>query len=606
MAHRGQGAFEYLLLLGGTVLVATVVTVMSQGSVSDANNTYSASSGNYTDFVTGSMDDILANGSLVHGMPPGCMYNNPACGDGYFCDEGVCRQMNAMLLGYVSDPSGNALPNAVVNLSGGSSPVATTNAAGYYEMPVGVNVSSALYPVAVARAPTNRPASTTVNLTAGFATIQNFTLSYSDALVSGFIRNPSSVGIGGVAVSCGGYSNTTAGDGSYSIGGIAMSAAASSCTLSASKSPTFVPNSASVSLSAGVAALQNLSLSYSSASVSGFIRDPSSVGISGASVSCAGLSTVTASDGSYSISGISMTSATSTCTLAASKPPTFVSNSASAALAAGVPASSQNLQLSYSGASVSGYVRDASSVAVSGAAVSCAGYSATTAGDGSYTISGVAMSSATSTCTLAASKSGYTSASATAALTAGAVTAGQNLAVNLIVNGVCGSSNGANFYSAPSSGFCSAGTASGVSGSGPWSWACAGAYGGSTASCSANKAVDGGWTGWSSCSASCGGGTQTRSCTNPAPANGGAYCSGSSSQSCTPRSGVPCHWVDLACSHYGGYWPTSSQFLCTPANNGRVAMGPSANGLYSINYYAESYTGEYWSGCFTPRSQCVC
>lgn len=42
-----------------------------------------------------------------------------------------------------------------------------------------------------------------------------------------------------------------------------------------------------------------------------------------------------------------------------------------------------------------------------------------------------------------------------------------------------------------------------------------------------------GWSGWNSCSKSCGGGTQTqtRNCTNPSPANGGAQCSGSATQS---------------------------------------------------------------------------
>ena len=53
------------------------------------------------------------------------------------------------------------------------------------------------------------------------------------------------------------------------------------------------------------------------------------------------------------------------------------------------------------------------------------------------------------------------------------------------VNGACGSSNGADLTSAPTTNLCSAGTASTVSGSGPWSWSCAGCGGGTTASCSA-------------------------------------------------------------------------------------------------------------------------
>ena len=47
--------------------------------------------------------------------------------------------------------------------------------------------------------------------------------------------------------------------------------------------------------------------------------------------------------------------------------------------------------------------------------------------------------------------------------------------------------------------------------------------------------VNGGWSGWSACSASCGGGTQTRTCTNPSPAGTGADCSGVSSQSCNTQ-----------------------------------------------------------------------
>ncbi len=59
----------------------------------------------------------------------------------------------------------------------------------------------------------------------------------------------------------------------------------------------------------------------------------------------------------------------------------------------------------------------------------------------------------------------------------------------LINNGVCGSSNGVPVTSAPSTNLCSAGTASAVSGTGPWTWSCNGANGGATASCSAPKSL---------------------------------------------------------------------------------------------------------------------
>ncbi|MDR0650755.1 MAG: hypothetical protein LBG59_05135 [Candidatus Peribacteria bacterium] len=62
-----------------------------------------------------------------------------------------------------------------------------------------------------------------------------------------------------------------------------------------------------------------------------------------------------------------------------------------------------------------------------------------------------------------------------------------NCSANKKVNGVCGSANGTNITAAPTSNLCSVGTASTVSGSGPWTWTCAGLNGGTNASCSANK-----------------------------------------------------------------------------------------------------------------------
>jgi Divergent InlB B-repeat domain len=56
------------------------------------------------------------------------------------------------------------------------------------------------------------------------------------------------------------------------------------------------------------------------------------------------------------------------------------------------------------------------------------------------------------------------------------------------VNGQCGSSNTGLFTTAPTTNLCTAGTASSLSGAGPWSWGCAGSGGGTNASCTANLA----------------------------------------------------------------------------------------------------------------------
>lgn len=52
------------------------------------------------------------------------------------------------------------------------------------------------------------------------------------------------------------------------------------------------------------------------------------------------------------------------------------------------------------------------------------------------------------------------------------------------VNGVCGSDNGQTLSTTPTN-LCNAGTASALTGSGPWSWTCAGSNNGTTANCSA-------------------------------------------------------------------------------------------------------------------------
>ena len=131
-----------------------------------------------------------------------------------------------------------------------------------------------------------------------------------------------------------------------------------------------------------------------------------------------------------------------------------------------------------------------------------------------------------------------------------------------VVNGTCGTAGGTNTYTAPTANLCSAGTASTVAlNSNVFSWTCAGSNTGKDATCSANQKVDGGWSVWSACSVTCGTGTQTRTCINPAPLNGGTACSGSASRSCTVTA--PTYYRDSD-KDYWGYSGSKKTSCNTP------------------------------------------
>ena len=103
--------------------------------------------------------------------------------------------------------------------------------------------------------------------------------------------------------------------------------------------------------------------------------------------------------------------------------------------------------------------------------------------------------------------------------------------------------------------------------------------------------VDGGWSdfgSWTECSATCGGGIKTRirTCTNPAPENGGADCVGDSvkTQECNTHS---CNLVDGGWSDFGSWTECSATCgggiktrirTCTnpaPENGGADCVGDS-------------------------------
>ena len=89
--------------------------------------------------------------------------------------------------------------------------------------------------------------------------------------------------------------------------------------------------------------------------------------------------------------------------------------------------------------------------------------------------------------------------------------------------------------------------------------------------------TNGGWSGWSSCSNSCGSGTQSRTCTNPTPACGGSACSGSSSQACVGSSG---------CTPPAAPAPSS-------ANNYSTSSGAVACNSLSVAWTAVSGADSY-------------
>ena len=130
-----------------------------------------------------------------------------------------------------------------------------------------------------------------------------------------------------------------------------------------------------------------------------------------------------------------------------------------------------------------------------------------------------------------------------------------------IVNGSCGSSDGKDYYSAPTSNLCRAGSPS-VSGS--WSWSCVGSGGGTTASCSAYQIVDcvGSW-------GICSGGSQTYSVTTSA-ANGGLSCS--YANGATRSCGTP---ASCGSADGGSFTSAPSSNLCSSGTAGTVSgSGP--------------------------------
>lgn len=154
-------------------------------------------------------------------------------------------------------------------------------------------------------------------------------------------------------------------------------------------------------------------------------------------------------------------------------------------------------------------------------------------------------------------------------------------------NGSCGSSNGKTLTVKPSSGLCNAGTATSVSGSGPWNWSCTGANGGNNVSCSALRQPD-------PINGSCGSTNGQTVATKPTSGlcstgtAGSVSGSGPWNWSCTGSNGGSTKF----CSANVPLTPING--VCGSANGSRVTSRPTTELCSVGSVYAQATTTAGW------------
>ena len=163
------------------------------------------------------------------------------------------------------------------------------------------------------------------------------------------------------------------------------------------------------------------------------------------------------------------------------------------------------------------------------------------------------------------------------------------------VNGTCGSANGVAVSAAPTASLCSSGSASAVSGSGPWNWMCTGTNGGTTSSCQAPVTSSSGGGG-SGGGGSGGGGSGGSSPVNGVcgSANGTAVSSAPTANLCTTGtastvSGTgPWTWM---CTGSGGGTDSSCQAPVASGSGGGGSGGGGSGGTSPTNGMCGSANG---------------
>lgn len=236
--------------------------------------------------------------------------------------------------------------------------------------------------------------------------IQVSSTAASFGTVTGKVTNTAGAPISGASVSSGGNGAITGSDGIYTLqlpGGTATITAALGGYQNASESVTVTTGQTT---QAATLQIQPVS----PGNVTGSIVNSSGTGLSGASVSAAGLSSTSAADGSYTLSNLPAGQTTIQASLTG-----FQSGSASVTVVAATTTTAPAITLVSGSGSITGSVKSTAGTAIAGASVGFGGGTATTDANGNYTLTGVPVG----TVQLVASASGFQSSTQSVTVTGG-------------------------------------------------------------------------------------------------------------------------------------------------------------------------------------------
>jgi hypothetical protein len=229
----------------------------------------------------------------------------------------------------------------------------------------------------------------------------------TDGTVTGKVTNTSGAPVQGASVSAGGNGAITGADGAYSL-----TVPAGSANLTAALGG-YTSASETVSVTAGAStAAPPLQLQpVNPGNVTGQVVDSANAALAGATVTAAGLSTLTAADGSYALNDLPAGATTITASLTGFSP-----GSTSVTVAASTTTAAPTITLTSSSGTITGTVKNSSDAAISGASVGYGGGTATTDASGAYTLKGVPAG----TVQLVASASGFQSVTQSVVVNGGA------------------------------------------------------------------------------------------------------------------------------------------------------------------------------------------